>query len=74
MSKSFMMTPTFAAAAINPNLYQAQIPRRFFSPDGGASDAPPSGGEPEQPEYIKTMMDSKDWQDALDNRKRPVLI
>lgn len=49
-------------------------------PDGGLGDAG-AGSEAQQakptatqPSYIKEMESSKDWQDALENRVRPVLI
>ena len=63
-----------------PMMSLYQMPRRFFSPDGGPSDGPPESGSaasaigPDEPEYIREMKENKDWQAALENRKRPVLI
>lgn len=63
-----------------PMMSLYQMPRRFFSPDGGPSDGPLESGSaasaigPDEPEYIREMKENKDWQAALENRKRPVLI
>ena len=40
----------------------------------GASDAPADPQMANQPSYIKEMKSTRDWQDALENRERPVLI
>ena len=60
MSRSLLMKPTLAFAA-SPAFFQAQIPRRFFSPDGGIGDSPTESGADSQPEYIKTMKETQDW-------------
>ena len=67
------MTPSFSIYASHQSARMMfPVPRRFFAPEGGSSDAPPEQGS--QPSYIKTMKSMKDWQDALENRERPVMI
>jgi len=41
--------------------------------DMGGADTPVDAGS-QQPSYIKEMKTNRDWQDALENRERPVLI
>lgn len=54
--------------------------RMGFS-DGGpindgpsATDTPADSSMADQPSYIKEMKSNRDWQDALENRERPVMI
>ena len=49
---------------------------RAFSDDigGGAQDTPSDSAASSQPSYIKEMKTNRDWQDALENRERPVMI
>ena len=54
-----------------PNMVVMQQHRWFSTPDKNSSKNPTTG---DQPSYIKEMQSDKDWQNALENRERPVLI
>ena len=42
--------------------------------DTSGADASPSADFVGQPSYIREMKSNRDWQDALENRERPVMI
>ena len=42
--------------------------------DTSSADKDPAPGMQDQPHYIKEMKSNRDWQDALENRERPVMI
>ena len=52
---------------------------RYFSEGGdpidtSATDTSASADFKDQPSYIREMKSNRDWQDALENRERPVMI
>ena len=70
-----------SAAARRPSFF-TQCAKMSFSEGGAGPEDSPSDKTStatdstmaDQPSYIKEMKSNRDWQDALENRERPVMI